>query len=190
MAKAKLTSKQRIFIAEYLIDGNATRAAIAAGYSEKTARSIGQENLTKPDIASEIERRQQKRIAKLEITEEKVLQELALMGFARMDNYIGVNELGDPFIDLSAIKDDSGLAAAVQEITVDEYTEGRGEDKREVKRVKFKLADKRGSLELLGKHLKLFTEKHELKFGDLESLTDEQLTLLVSRLSGSASVTA
>lgn len=53
----KLTQKQRRFIDEYIISGNATQAAIKAGYSKKTARKIGQENLTKPDIKTEIERR-------------------------------------------------------------------------------------------------------------------------------------
>lgn len=53
----KLTQKQRRFIDEYIISGNATQAAIKAGYSKRTARKIGQENLTKPDIKTEIARR-------------------------------------------------------------------------------------------------------------------------------------
>lgn len=52
-----LSRKQRAFVDEYLHDFNATQAAIRAGYSEKTARSIGHENLTKPDIAAEIDKR-------------------------------------------------------------------------------------------------------------------------------------
>lgn len=50
----RLTDKQRVFVAEYLIDLNATQAAIRAGYSERTARSQGSENLAKPDIQSAI----------------------------------------------------------------------------------------------------------------------------------------
>lgn len=53
----KLTQKQRRFIDEYIISGNATQAAIKAGYSKKTARKIGQENLTKLDIKAAIEKR-------------------------------------------------------------------------------------------------------------------------------------
>lgn len=52
-----LTQKQRIFCEEYIKTTNATKAAIAAGYSEKTARSIGSENLTKPDISAYIKDR-------------------------------------------------------------------------------------------------------------------------------------
>jgi phage terminase small subunit len=68
-----LTDKQTRFIAEYLIDSNATKAAIRAGYSEKTAKEIGCENLTKPNIAAEIAKRQEKLADKLEITAEYVL---------------------------------------------------------------------------------------------------------------------
>lgn len=56
---AKLTNKQKRFCEEYVVDWNATRAAIAAGYSEKTARQIGQQNLSKLDIADYIQEIQQ-----------------------------------------------------------------------------------------------------------------------------------
>lgn len=68
MAK-KLTTKQQRFVEAY--DGNATQAAIAAGYSKKIARSIGQENLTKPDILAAIQERENKRIASLIMTREE-----------------------------------------------------------------------------------------------------------------------
>lgn len=55
--KGTLTDKQKRFIDEYLVDLNATQAAIRAGYSPKTARAVGSENLTKPDIVDEIKAR-------------------------------------------------------------------------------------------------------------------------------------
>jgi len=45
-----LTAKQKVFVAEYLVDLNATQAAVRAGYSEKTAYSVGHENLKKPEV--------------------------------------------------------------------------------------------------------------------------------------------
>lgn len=69
-----LTPKQQLFVKEYLVDLNATQAAIRAGYKAKTARSIGAENLTKPDIQKAIEEAQSKRAEKVEITAEQVLQ--------------------------------------------------------------------------------------------------------------------
>lgn len=72
----KLTLKQSRFIDEYLIDGNATRSAIAAGYSKKTAYAIGEENLRKLEIRSEIDRRRAETSARLEITREGLLNDL------------------------------------------------------------------------------------------------------------------
>jgi len=152
----KLTVKQRKFIAEYIKTGNATQSAIAAGYSKATAYSIGQENLKKPEILKAVE----KRMKKFDVTVDNVVQELAKMGFANMLDYVRTTDQGDAFVDLSALSREQ--AAAIQEVTVEEYTEGRGENKRDIRKTKFKLADKRGSLELLGKHLKMFTESVEI----------------------------
>jgi phage terminase small subunit len=76
-----MTPKQTRFVSEYLIDLNATKAAIRAGYSKKTAKSIGQENLTKPDIFARISACQEILLAKNAITADNVLQELARLAF-------------------------------------------------------------------------------------------------------------
>jgi len=76
----KLTNKQALFIQEYLIDLNATQAAIRAGYSKKTAYSIGVENLNKPVIAEALKIAQEKRADKLEITAEGVLADIRDIG--------------------------------------------------------------------------------------------------------------
>lgn len=71
-----LNPKQQRFVAEYLKDLNATQAAIRAGYSEKTARAIGAENLTKPDIAAAVAKGQAKIAAKLEICAEDLIRDV------------------------------------------------------------------------------------------------------------------
>ena len=73
---AKLTDKQRAFVAEYLVDLNATQAAIRAGYSAKTASSIGEENLRKPEIAEAIAAKQAERATRTEINQDYVLNNL------------------------------------------------------------------------------------------------------------------
>ena len=73
---AKLTPKQQRFVEEYLIDLNATQAAIRAGYSEKTAYSVGHENLKKPEIQKAIEEAQEKLSNKAQVTVEMVVQGL------------------------------------------------------------------------------------------------------------------
>jgi phage terminase small subunit len=77
-----LTAKQRRFVEEYLIDLNGTQAAIRAGYSSRTARAIGSENLTKPDIQAAIERAMADRGARTGLTAELVLAEVALIAFS------------------------------------------------------------------------------------------------------------
>jgi phage terminase small subunit len=72
----ELTPRQQRFVDEYLIDLNATQAAIRAGYSEKTARSIGCENLTKPDVVAAIDAKRSAQSERLGITQDYVLGRL------------------------------------------------------------------------------------------------------------------
>lgn len=72
----KLTDKQKRFVDEYLVDLNATQAAIRAGYSAKTAYSIGQENLRKPAIQAALARRQEAYAKRVEWTVEEILADL------------------------------------------------------------------------------------------------------------------
>ena len=76
MSNPKLTEKQAAFVAEYLIDLNATQAAIRAGYSEKTAFIIGFENLSKPNIAEAISEAQEHRAKRLLVTADSLVIEL------------------------------------------------------------------------------------------------------------------
>lgn len=73
---AKMTAKQRRFCDEYLIDLNATQAAIRAGYSKKTAKAIGQENLTKPDLKKYIDSRMAEKESELIADQDEVLKYL------------------------------------------------------------------------------------------------------------------
>lgn len=88
-------------------------------------------------------------IEKLGITKEKVLTELARMGLSNMLDYVQPQADGTVKIDLSALERDT--AAAIQEVTVDTFVEGRGDDAQAVRRVRFKLCDKRAALDSLAK---------------------------------------
>jgi hypothetical protein len=84
------------------------------------------------------------------------VDELARVAFANMLDYIKVTADGGVSVDLSQLERDT--AAAILEVVVDTYVDGRGENAKEVKRVRFKLADKRAALVDLGKHLGLFVK--------------------------------
>jgi phage terminase small subunit len=160
----KHTGKQQRFVEEYLVDLNATQAYRRAGYAAKTddiARAASSRLLANVNVTAAIQQAKEARSKRVEISQDSVLNEIAKLGFANMLDYITVQPDGTAFVDLTKLTREQ--AAAIQEITTEEYTEGKGDDAREVRKVKLKLADKKGSLELLGKHLALFTDNINLR---------------------------
>lgn len=144
---AKLTEKQKRFVAEYLVDLNATQAAIRAGYSPKTANRIGSQNLSKVDVQAEIEKRRATLRNKLEITQEKVLEELAAIAFANGADFATVNQNGIVRITpTSELPDEKRKAVA----SIKEGQWG----------TEVKVHDKVKALELLAKHLGMFDSKN------------------------------
>lgn len=150
-----MTKKQKRFVEEYLIDLNATQAAIRAGYSPETAGAIGAENLKKPDIKSRIDKAMAERSRRTGVSADRVLLELAKIAFV---NAADVIDAETATVVENASRDDT---AAIQSVKVKTF----GEDglEREIK-----MADKLKALELLGKHLGMFKDKVELS-GSLET---------------------
>jgi len=178
-AMAALTPQQARFVREYLGDLNATQAAIRAGYSARTADVQGPRLLGNARVAAAVAAGQKRIADRLEISAEKVLSEMAKIAFSNMQDYVSTDGEGGAFVDLSGVDRDKW--AAVQEITVDEYTEGRGEAARELKRTKFKLADKRGALVDLGKRLSLWNGRTIVL--DLPSIASaEDVSLALGRV--------
>lgn len=148
-----MTKKQKRFVEEYLIDLNATQAAIRAGYSPATAKEIGCENLTKPNIAAAVSQAMAERSRRTGINQDRVLQELARIGFAKITDVV------DPeTAKIRADASDDDLAC-IQSIKIKPSEFGT---EREVK-----LYDKKSALVDLGKHLGLFKDKVELN-GDMD----------------------
>lgn len=188
----KLTDMQRLFIAEYLIDLNATRAATAAGYSPETARQMGSENLSKPYIREEIERRLGQRLDKIEATADNIVNEVKRLAFTNFGRFIKVDANGSLYHDFrGATRDELDCIA---ELMVEEYTEGRGEDKVSVRKTKFKRYDKLAAQQLLGRYRKIqaWTDRHEHNIDDLGKLlsaigglSDEKLAAFADGLTAS-----
>ena len=155
----KLNPKQDRFASEFIIDLNGKQAAIRAGYSPKTAEMQASRLLRHVKVQAKISELQAARAKRTGITSDMVLVELAKLGFANMQDYMTSNKEGLPLLDFGALTRDQ--AAALQEVTVDSYVDASGEDKRTVKRVKFKLADKRAALVDIGRHLGMFPTKVE-----------------------------
>lgn len=148
-----MTKKQKRFVEEYLIDLNATQAAIRAGYSPKTAKDIGCENLAKPNISDAIDKAMAERSRRTGINQDRILLELARIGLAKITDVVDP-DTGKILPDAS----DDDLAC-IQSIKIKPNEFGT---EREVK-----LYDKKSALVDLGKHLGLFKDKVELG-GDME----------------------
>ena len=136
-APMKLTPKQARFVQEYLTDSNPTQAAVRAGYSAKTARVIGHENRTKLNVAAAIEKARTAHAERAELTADWVIDELRKIAAANLADYVSKTSDGDPYLDFSALTRDQ--TAALSEVTVEDFVDGRGQDARAVRRVKFKL---------------------------------------------------
>ena len=169
---AKLTAKQQRFCDEYLIDLNATQAAIRAGYSEKNADKIGSELLGKTRVAEYIAERKADRMVRTEITQDMVLKELANIAFANAADYANVIEkqaMVQVEGNMIPVLDENGdpvMYRTVEPALTEDLTE---EQKRALAVIKkgrdgfeVKPYDKVRALELLGKHLGMWTEKVEV----------------------------
>lgn len=189
---AKLTAKQQRFCDEYLIDLNATQAAIRAGYSKKTARAQGQRMLTNVDIETHISELIRSREERTEITQDSVLRELALIAFAKASDYAKVVEK-DAMVEVEGnmipVLDENGNPVkyrTVEPILTDELTEDQKKAIAVIKKgrdgFEIKPYSKIQALELLGRHLGMFTDKVEVKNttpNAFEGLTTEELKKLI-----------
>lgn len=158
-----MTRKQRLFIEEYLIDLNATQAAIRAGYSPDTAYSIGQENLKKPEIKARIDKAMAERSRRTGVSADRVLMELAKIGFANIDDLV---DLKTGQIKDEASQDDLSCIQSVKVKPTEWGTE------REIK-----MYDKKSALVDLGRHLGMFKDRVELSGMEAEKTKLDDLIL-------------
>lgn len=175
-----LTAKQEAFVREYLVDLNATQAAIRAGYSVDTARQTGSENLTKPDIADAIAAAQAERAQRTNITADKVLEELAKIGFSDIRKAIkwysqtSVAAI-DSDADMQALAGEGeirfAVANQVELVSSDDIDDDTAAAIAEIGQtstgaLKVKFHDKRGALVDIGRHLGMFKDRTVLENPD------------------------
>jgi len=163
---AGLTEKQKMFVLEYLVDLNATAAALRAGYSDKTAGKIAHQLLEKTRIQEAIQEAMKKRERRTEITSDKVLHQLAKIAFGDIKDFVTFEERRTEY---TTDEDSEGNTVKIQK----EYSAVRIRPSDEVDGtllaevaetkdgLKIKRHDSLKALELIGKHLGMFTEKHE-----------------------------
>ena len=153
----KLTAKQKAFCEEYIIDLNATQAAIRAGYSKKTSTVTACENLTKPNIQEYISLLKGNREERTKITQDMVVKELAKVAFGDIKNIFDDNDNLLPIHKL-----DNSTSATLSSIKV---RRERGQDGQESLDTieEYKTYDKMKALDMLGRHLGIFEKDNSQK---------------------------
>lgn len=149
----KLTEKQQRFAEEYLIDLNATQAAIRAGYSVKTANEQGSRLLTNVSVRAYIDSRMAELSRRTGVTQERIMRELARIAFVNPTDVVDIDEAS---IRSSATDDDTAAIASVKVKRIPgEFGDG---EEREIR-----FADKIKALELLGKRFAMWTDKQQVE---------------------------
>lgn len=156
MAKKKskkegLNEKQKLFCREFLRDFNGAKAAVRSGYSEKTARQIASENLSKPDIQQYVQALAIQLNTKTDNQIESIIAELQIIAFGSMRDVADWDLNGIQIKDSKILREEAKLVAEISETS----------SEKSGSRVKVKLHDKLKALELLGRYHKIFTDKVE-----------------------------
>lgn len=150
-----LTARQAAFVREYLVDLNATQAAIRAGYSKNRAGEIGYQLLQKTTIQAAIKEEMDKRAERTEITADKVLKEFAKLAFFDPRNLF--DDKGNPK-DITELDENTAAALSGLDV-VQEYDPDTGVTSYTKK---YKLASKQSALDSLGRHLGMFLDRSEV----------------------------
>ncbi len=145
---AKLTKKQQLFVQEYLIDLNATQAAIRAGYSVNTANEQGSQNLAKLSIQQAIAEKMAERSKRTGVNQDRVVLELAKLAFVKMTDVVD----SEGKIKGTATEEDLSCIEGIK------YKESNTDTGYSVER-DVKIGSKIKALELLGKHLGMWNDK-------------------------------
>lgn len=140
-----MTPKQSRFVDEYLLDLCATKAAVRAGYSHRTASEIGRENLTKPEIAEAVQLRMRMRADRTAITQKRVIAEIAAIAFANIGDMLDENGAVKPLARMP-LRTSAAIASFDE---ADVVAKGRAVGKRR----RVRLHDKLAALTLLARHL-------------------------------------
>lgn len=137
-----------LFVQAYFANGFVGKdAAITVGFPPKSAAQAASRLLLKATVQEMIREGMSSLMMKHTVRLDDVVMGIKKLAFSNLQNYMGVTSDGQPYVDFSKLTEEQWFALG--EVTVDEYTEGRGEDAREVKRTKIKLHDKLAALDKL-----------------------------------------
>ena len=159
-------AKMRSKAVDYFMRGLTKKAALLrAGYSESVASTDAKSVFDRDDVQEEIARRQVNLAKKANVDANWIVERLMSIADANLGDLIVIDDEGRASVDMALLTPD--MRRALGEFTVDEYTKGRGPNAVPVTKMKIKTVDKLRALEMLGKHLNLFTDTIKIE-GDAD----------------------
>lgn len=190
---ANLTKKQKRFCDEYLVDLNATQAAIRSGYSKRTAQEQSSRLLSKVMVQEYIQKRKTDRIKRTEITQDMVLRELAIIAFSNAADYASIvekqatAEVEGTMIPLLNENGEPLMYRTVEPVLTADLTEDQKKALAVIKKgrdgFEIKPYDKVRALELIGRHLGMWDKKTE-KDNEEQAARIEKIKAETSRIKG------
>ena len=174
MPKRKTKVRNELFAREWLANGmNGRAAALATGIRPNIADRWAYIALKRPAVIALIETLTEERAQRLNVNADRIVEELALCGFANIKDLMSLDANGQPVVDLKNLTRDQ--AAAIAEITTDSYAVGKGENIRVVVSCKVKMHAKLDALEKLGKHVGLYPK---------DEPGDREVKVIIERVGG------
>lgn len=149
-----LTSRQQRFVAEYLVDSNASQAFLRAGYSPTHKRRSAWRLMRIPAVRAAIEAGQQELAAALKVSAERVIAQYVSVAFASVTDFLDIGEDGSVRLDLEKVPPDKRVAIA--DIRVEEH---ESPERGRSRVIRLKLEPKLHALDSLSRHLGLFTPR-------------------------------
>jgi phage terminase small subunit len=175
----RFTPKQRLFIEAYLIHKNASKAAIAAGFSERSANNQGTRLMANDAIRGEIEARLASTLDRYAITSDRIIRELAKIAFGNIGDFITVEEGGGAIVDFGTATREQ--MASLKSIEIDERTiDGPAPG---VRKVKISMSDKRQALMDLAKIARMLPADRHEHSGSIEHIVKPEHKIDIEAMS-------
>ena len=173
LSRVRFTPMQHLFIEAYLVSKSITKAAIAAGCKERSAHAVGWKWFNTAEIRAEIDRRMAALFDRYAVTSERIIRELALIGFANIGDFVAIQDDGSLAVDFGTATREQ--MASLKSIEIDERPIAGAA--AAVRRAKISLNDKRQALMDLAKIARMLPADRHEHSGSIEHVVRPEHTI-------------
>lgn len=172
----RVDQQEELFVKNWFLVGfNATAAALALGRSESTAATYGSMMMRRESVRIKIKKHMERALESAQLDPQNVIREVAKIAFSNLWNFTRLAQDGNRYIDLTSVTEEQ--MAAVSEIEISEYKEGRGEDARDVIKTRVKMHPKMAALDKLMLALRIYEPEGGAVFNNYGTIDQRKQTL-------------